>query len=279
MAKNFNEIGNLGGDSLLIVDGLNLAFRFKYAKKKTFAEEYCGTVASLAKSYKAKKVIILTDKGSSFRRGILESYKVARREKAESQTEEEKQEMEEFFNEFNNNTVEKLIEEYEYTVLGYPGVEADDIAAYISKTQVSKYEHIWLISSDKDWDLLINPKVSRFSYVTRKEITYHNWSEHYNYDIEQHISIKVLMGDSGDSVPGVPGVGPKRAEELVAKYGNALELYDNLPLKGKAKYIQNLNEFGDNIMLNYMLMDLPTYCEDAIGNEYLKQLDEVLNNV
>ena len=60
-------------------------------------------------------------------------------------------------------------------MLRYEGVEADDIAAHIVRYK----EHygankIWLISSDRDWDLMIGPKVSRFSYVTRKEITNEN---------------------------------------------------------------------------------------------------------
>ena len=42
-----------------------------------------------------------------------------------------------------------------------------------------------------------------------KEITIDNWSEHYEYDPEDHISI-MFGGDTGDSIPGVQGIGPKR---------------------------------------------------------------------
>lgn len=273
MSRAFQQIISSNGNNLLIVDGLNLAFRYKYARKTTFAAEYCGTVASLAKSYQASKVVVLFDRGSSFRESILPTYKQARKDKRKEQSEEEKLEMEAFFDEFNNNTLSMLAAEYEYTILGFKGVEADDIAAYLVKSQADNYNHIWLISSDKDWDLLINEKTSRFSYVTRKEVTYKNWNEHYGYSIEDHISIKALMGDTGDSVPGVPGVGEKRAIGLVEQYGDALSIYDSLPLDGRAKYIQNLNEFGDSILTNYQLMDLLTYCEDAIGKENIEQIN------
>ena len=273
MSRTFNQVISPTGNNLLVVDGLNLAFRYKYAKKTTFAVEYCNTVASLAKSYGASKVVVLFDRGSSFRENILATYKQARKDKRKEQTEEEAQEMEAFFDEFNNNTLTMLAVEHGYTVLGFKGVEADDIAAYLVKSQKDNYDHIWLISSDKDWDLLINETTSRFSYVTRKEVTFENWKEHYGYEIDEHISIKVLMGDTGDSVPGVPGVGEKRAISLIEQYGDALSIYDSIPLDGRAKYIQNLNEFGDNIITNYQLMDLLTYCEEAIGKENIEQIN------
>ena len=52
--------------------------------------------------------------------------------------------------------------------------------------------------------------VSRFSTVTRKETTVDNWDEHYDFPMEDYI-YKCLVGDKGDNVPGVQGVGPKRA--------------------------------------------------------------------
>jgi 5'-3' exonuclease len=168
----------------------------------------------------------------------------------------------------------ELMKERDFRVYRFKGVEADDIAAYLCKKQKDNYEHIWLISSDKDWDLLINDNVSRFSYVTRKEITYESWDLHYDYDIEDHISIKVLQGDKGDNVPGVEGVGEKRAHALIKQYGSALDIYDALPINSNYVYIKNLNEFGDNILLNYELMDLPTFCEENIGEENCKILDE-----
>ena len=67
-------------------------------------------------------------------------------------------------------------------VLQYDGVEADDIAAYLSANLNAS--QIWLISSDRDWDLLISENVSRFAYTTRSETTYANWSETHDYSID-----------------------------------------------------------------------------------------------
>ena len=263
-------------NNLMIVDGLNLAFRYKYANQKNFSDAYIKTVQSLGTSYQARDIIILGDGGSTYRENIYPEYKASRKEMRKNQTQEEEENFKEFLNEFNN-TFNSLSEEG-YVTLRYKGVEADDIAAYLVNKYKNDYDHIWLISSDKDWDLLIDKNVSRFSYVTRKEITLDNWSEHYDYPVEDHISIKVLTGDKGDDIPGVDGIGPKRAISLVSTYGCAYDIYSALPIKSKYKHIQNLNTFGDNLLLNYKLMDLLTYCNDALGKAIIKDIEEVFNN-
>ena len=263
MAKSFKEIASRTNDNILIVDALNLAFRYKHQKQRNFAEDYLRTVQSLANSYNAGCVYITADLGSStYRKNILPEYKQNRQDKYAQQTEQEAEEFANFMEDFEETI---LLLESHYKVFRYAGVEADDIAAYI----VGKKQHshtIWLVSSDKDWDLLISPTVSRFSYVTRKEITANNWSEHYDVEPDEFISLKCLTGDTGDNVPGVPGIGPKRGAALIETYGSALDVVDAMPLEGKYKYIQSLNDFGaKNIMRNYELMDLVTYCEDAVG--------------
>ena len=273
MAFNFNE--RVGGNEgiVLVVDALNLAFRWKHQGRTDFRDQYVETVKSLANSYNCGKVIITADWGSSsYRKEILPEYKQNRKDKYAEQTEEEKQAFIDFFEEYEE-TLELLAEEYE--VLRYKGVEADDLAAHLVK-QKKKYglEEIWLVSSDRDWDLLIQEGVNRFSYVTRKEVTIDNWHEHYEVKPEEYISFKCLTGDKGDNVPGINGIGPKRAQQLIEQYGDAMTIYDNIPLDGKYKYIQELNENGETLLQNYELMDLITYCDEAIGLDNLSNIEE-----
>ena len=133
-----------------------------------------------------------------------------------------------------------------------------------------------MISSDRDWDLLIQENVGRFSYVTRKEVTLENWHDHYEVTPEEYISLKCLTGDKGDNVPGIPGIGPKRAFDLIKQYGDALSIYDAAPLVGKYKYIQSLNENSEQILQNYELMDLITYCDDAIGADNISAIRSLM---
>lgn len=235
-------------------------------------------VESLRKSYKAGKVIIAADKGSSsYRKAIYPEYKANRKEKFKDQTPEEQKQFEEFFAEYERTI---LMLETVYPVLRYDGVEADDIVGFICK-EVPNYRvtDVWLISSDRDYDLLISPSpnISRFSYVTRKEITYDNWNTHYDCEPEEYISIKCLMGDTGDNVIGVKGIGPKRAAELVKEYGSALDIAASIPITSKYKYIQELNKSKDLIILNYQLMDLVTFCEEALGTSNVNKVKKVLD--
>ena len=272
--KSFTEF-ETAKNTLMIVDALNLAFRYKHSGARDFAEDYLRTIESLKKSYKARWVIIAADQGSSsYRKAIYPLYKQNRKDKYEQQTEQEQLEFELFFEDFTS-TLELLAEHY--PVLRFQGVEADDIAAYIvGKKRKLGVDEIWLMSSDKDWDLLIKPGVGRFSYVTRKEVTWDNWNDHYAFEPEQYISVKCLMGDSGDNVPGVPGVGPKRAQQLVEEYGTTWDIINSIPIHGKYKYIEAINQNREQLELNYQLMDLCTYCADAIGQENCKEIDGIL---
>ena len=271
-------IANLGAPAptgnLLIVDGLNVAFRWKHQNILDCKYDYIRTIESRAKSYKAGTIIVCADGGSTYRKDIYPEYKANRKERFADQTEQEAKEFEMFMAEFQDTLT--LIKQ-KYPVFHFRGVEADDIAAYI--TLNFDFDDCWLISSDKDWDLLINDKVSRFSTVTRKETTVFNWDEHYDFEIEDYITFKCLTGDKGDNVPGVPGVGPKRAVQLMEQYGTVFDIYDACPLEGRYKYIQAVNENAEQLLQNVELMDLVTYSEEAIGKENTEVIHRTLGKI
>ena len=277
MAFNLTDkMINDDANSTLIVDALNLAFRWKHQGRTDFRYDYQSTVKSLAKSYDCKDVIITAYWGSStYRKAISPDYKQNRKDKFAEQSDAERLAFEEFFEEFEAS-LEVLAEDY--PVLRYKGVEADDIAAHLVRHK-GKYdlEYIWLISSDRDWDLLIQENVGRFSYVTRREVRLDNWKEHYDVDPDLYISMKCLTGDKGDNVAGIPGIGPKRATQLIEQYGDAMDIYNAVPISSKYKYIQSLNENAEQLLVNYELMDLITYCDDAIGADNIEDIGRVIN--
>jgi len=276
MAFTFKEkILDANPWNTMIVDALNLAFRWKHQGRNDFRFDFIQTVESLAASYKAKKIIIAADWGSStYRKNLDPLYKADRSERFKDQTEEEKMAFEAFFDEFEA-TLEEIGKKY--IVLRYKGVEADDIAAYLVKYKEQyELENIWLISSDRDWGLLVQEGVSQFSYVTRKEYTLENWNEHYDTPKEQYISYKVMLGDSGDNIKGFAQIGPKRAADLVNQYGTAFDIYDALPIESKYKYMEDLNAHPERILLNYELMDLLEYCDDAIGEDNIQDIRRIM---
>lgn len=277
MVEMASYLKELPKDNLLIVDAMNIAFRFKVQGKMDFKDEYIRTLKSLARSYNCGTIAIAADQGgSTYRKEIFPEYKANRKELYANDTEEEKEATRKFFNEY-----ERVLEacSEEFTLLRYEGVEADDIAAYIvSRRADLGYDRIWLISSDRDWDLLIDENVSRFSTVTRKEQTVDTWDNPVTR--EDYLTYKCLIGDKGDNIPGVPGVGPKRACQLIEQYGNVFDIADAIPIDGKYKYIQSLNEFGaDQLYTNVELMDLLTYCEEAIGKSNILDIVTQLTGV
>ena len=277
MAKSFMNMGSgAPRERTIIIDALNLGFRWKHQGRTDFADDYMATVQSLATSYNCGSIVIAADWGSSsFRKGILPEYKGNRKERYEKQTPEEAQAFQEFMEEMERTLA---LMDKRWCVLRFKGVEADDIAAYIVQNR-EKYNinDIWLMSTDRDWDLLINPNVSRFSYINRKETTFENWSTTHNYSIEEYITIKCLTGDTGDNVPGIPQIGPKRAEGLVKEFGSAFDIYDAAPFSSKYKYMQSLNENISRLLTNYELMDLLAYCAEAIGSENTVTIDNSLS--
>lgn len=258
MSVGFEDLVDLDRNNLLLIDSLNMAFRWR--KQVTgWHKNLSSTISSLANSYGARDVIVLGDGGSVYRKNIYPEYK-GNRDKSE-QTDDEKQEWADFFDEYELAIQDTISS---YPIMKFKGVEADDLAAYLCMQLEGEYKHIWMISSDRDWDLLLNDNISRFSLFSKKEFTTDNFESHYGYKLDQHIDVKVLTGDTGDNIPGISGVGPKRAATILSKFGpTAFDVMDAVPLAGTAKYIQELNKF-DYFELNYELMDLLAFCEKAI---------------
>lgn len=278
---NYVDIDAPQERNLMIVDGLNLSFRYKHRGQVDFGADYLKTVRSLAKSYSAEDTIILSDyKGSSYRKAIHPGYKGERKEKFKDQSEEEKEKAAAFFSGFEEclDLCEKAL-----PVVRMEGVEADDIAAYLVRELSEHYDNIWLISTDIDWNLLLKDNVHRFSYVTRREYTLENFYEEVGCDTpEQMVTSICLQGQKKDSVPGVDGVGKKKAYNILRQYGDILDIVDALPLPGKQKFIQKINEGGEMFMLNLQLLDLLTFCDEAIAHpdpDNINKLEELVDGL
>ena len=264
MAINFSSLGNqVQNGNLLIVDGLNVAFRWKHSKQLEYKHDYVRTVESLAKSYDCGNIVVLADGGSTYRKRLSPDYKANRSDKYAEQTAQEKAEFAQFMGEFKNAFTQ--LEKRGHLTIRQDGLEADDLAAWIvGKKAEFGIGQIWMVSSDRDWDLLIQDGVSRFSTVTRKEITLDNWEDHYDVEPSMYLTQKCLAGDTGDNVPGISGIGPKRAVALIEQYGDLFDIYNACPLSSKYKFIQSLNENAERLLLNAELMDLVSYSEQAL---------------
>lgn len=146
------------------------------------------------------------------------------------------------------------------SVLCIPGVEADDVIATIATQNCKKSDSTRIITSDKDLMQLVSDCVFLYDGMKEKEIHEPEVLEKFAVKPNQVIDVQSLMGDSSDNVPGVPGIGPKKAAELINEFGNLDNLYDNLD-SVKNERIRNL--LRDNREMAYISKQLVTLKRDV----------------
>lgn len=159
------------------------------------------------------------------------------------------------------------------TLLGYKlvtkeGYEADDILGTLSHSCAEKGDECVLATGDRDSLQLVNDKVTVRLASTKggkaNAILYDKDKimEDYGVTPRQLIEIKAIQGDSSDCIPGVPGIGPKGAGELIQKYGNLDYIYENiesLDIKPgmRKKLAENKESAYMSRMLGEIKLDIP----------------------
>ena len=248
-------------NNVLLIDGNNLSYRWlQRPNHSNYANEFIRTVQSLSKSYEALRTIVCFDFGKSyFRMDMSEDYKGNRKKPKE---EEEIKRYEAFFDVLNN--LPDLLDE---EVLKFRGVEADDtITHLVMKFEESKqYDKIWIVSSDRDLHQLISEKTSIFNIFGRREVTLESMKEELEITPDLYLLSRIIEGDKSDNIIGVEGIGPKRAQGLAKEYKTFNALIQALPIKGRAKYIQNLNASKELLIRNEKMISLKAYNEQALA--------------
>ena len=198
-----------------------------------------------------------------------EEYKGTRKK---PQEEEEIKKYEDFFAVLNS-----LPEELDEEVLKFRGVEADDVLAWITQNISDRYDHTWVVSSDRDLYQLVDENISIFNIFGRKEVTLQTMQEDFEVTPSEYMLSRIIEGDKSDNILGIEGIGPKRAQALAREYKTLDSLLEALPIKGRSKYIQNLNVGHNQLIRNEKLINLKKYCVEAIaagkqGDEPIEQL-------
>jgi len=265
MTKSWNDLADISAptidntfENLLLIDANNVAYRWlQRVNYNNFATDYQRTIQSLTKSYEAARTIVCFDFGRSYYRSTLyEEYKQNRKKPKE---EEEVKKYEEFFAVLND-LPEKLNEE----TLKFRGVEADDLITYAVKHLSPKYNHTWIISSDRDLYQLVDDNVSIFNMFSRREITKQTLSQDFELNPSEYLLSRIIEGDKSDNILGIEGIGPKRAQGLAKEYKSLDSLIKALPIKGRSKYITNLNAGKEILLRNEKLINLKTHNKEAI---------------
>ncbi|MEP9386690.1 DNA polymerase I [Mesorhizobium sp. KR9-304] len=100
------------------------------------------------------------------------------------------------------------------------GFEADDIIATYARLAREAEADTTIISSDKDLMQLVGPAVSMYDPMKDRQIGVAEVVEKWGVPPEKMIDLQAMTGDSVDNVPGVPGIGPKTAAQLLEQFGD-----------------------------------------------------------
>ena len=140
------------------------------------------------------------------------------------------------------------------------GWEADDVIGTVGKICSNNGWECVVITGDRDSLQLIDENVhiklviSKPGQTTATLYDRAKFMEEYGFEPKKLIDLKALMGDSSDNIPGVAGVGPKTATDLLLKFGSLDGVYEHLDDASiKPKLREKLENGRDNAYLSYEL--------------------------
>ena len=138
----------------------------------------------------------------------------------------------------------RLLEVFGIPCLEVPGYEADDVLATLATRTVAAGGGCTIATSDKDSRQLLGPHVRLFNLRTNASLGPDELQAEWGIRPDQVVDFLALVGDSVDNVPGVPGIGPKIASELLQKHGTLDGVLAAVETISGAKRKENLRAHG-----------------------------------
>ena len=161
--------------------------------------------------------------------------------------------------------VKKLLEGLNIPILYVDGFEADDVIGTLAKKAEKAGFETYMMTPDKDFGQLVSEHIfiykparmgNKAEVMGIKEVC-----EKFGIKRpDQVIDMLGLWGDASDNIPGIPGIGEKRAKELIAEFDTMENIFENTyKLKGKIKEnVENFKEQGlQSKELATIILDVP----------------------
>ncbi len=149
----------------------------------------------------------------------------------------------------------QIVEAMGVPILRAEGYEADDIMATAARKFASSQMQVVLVSRDKDLDQLVGENVVLYDPMKDETLTAETIEKSKGYPPSKAVEVQALMGDSIDNIPGIPGVGPRTAARLIAKYGSAEAVLEHAD-EQTPKLKENLKAHAENVALARELVTL-----------------------
>jgi DNA polymerase-1 len=152
--------------------------------------------------------------------------------------------------------IRQVAESLNLATLEKDNYEADDLIATIAKnTDPNEYE-VLIISPDKDLMQLVDDHIKLYDAAKDKIFDIAAVKEKFGVAPDKVLDILALMGDAADNIPGVKGIGPKTASELINQFGSIENLYQNLDQIKQKKRKEYLENDANNAKLSKKLAKL-----------------------
>jgi DNA polymerase-1 len=158
------------------------------------------------------------------------------------------------------------------------GCEADDCIACLTSRSVQRGWTVVIASSDKDFMQLAGPQVRLRNPHDKSQMLWDPEQVKRKTGVEpaQIVDWLSLIGDSVDNIPGVPGVGPKTATDLLKQFGSVEQIYLRLGEVGSERLRTNLQAARDLVRRNQQMVRLKEEvgCEEPLEAMTVKRGDD-----
>ena len=245
---------------LFLIDGYALIYRsyFAFINRPIMDPEgqnisalfgFFRTLFALIKNYEPSRLLVAMDSISpTFRHEQFDDYKATRQKTPEDLTAQIPR-------------IEEILQAAGVACIREEGLEADDIIATLAKTCSREQRACTVVSGDKDLMQLVDGCVTMLRPVKGEYIVFDPPMvlDHFGVRPDQIVDYLALIGDSADNIPGVKGIGPKGAVDLLSTWETLDGIYEHLS-ELSASLQRKLEENRD---MAYMSRELATLRENA----------------
>ena len=257
---------------LFLIDGSALAYRsyFAFARNPLINSKGENTSAVFGFLNSLLKIIdeqqpeylaaVFDTPEPTFRHKIYPEYKATRQKMPEEMSEQLPR-------------IKQVLNVLNIPMIEIPGLEADDVMGALAKQAEKQHLETYLVTGDKDFLQLVSPLIKVYNPRRAGEeveiLDEKGVVQKIGLPPAKIIDYLSLMGDSSDNVPGVMGIGPKTAMDILKQFDSLEEIYNNLD-KIKRDTIRNkLAEHRELAFLSRKLVTLDTQVTAPIKIEAL----------
>ena len=181
--------------------------------------------------------------------------------------------------------IKKLVSALNIPWVERAGFEADDLIGSLACRGEKEHFQVMIVSGDKDFAQLVSPSISLYDPMKSTHLDSFGVQQKWGVLPKQMNDYLAIVGDSGDNIPGVRGIGPKGACVLLEQYGSLKDIYKNLK-EIPQKTADKLKESKEQAFLSQKLAriktdinlkkDLPSF---KLGEPKTKELTVLLKEL